>query len=478
MGLTVTLPGCGELRLGRALEGVPEVADADVPIRRALDGDAVFPNLADVPERPASLPDAVVLRTRLEALQSDIGRASADRAVLTARGEGIAAPPAEGPDRIPDGYRPPAAPSLGNLRPPDAPRMPILPEATGLIPGSPVSVRGDGTDSPPRRDATASRASQRPIPPTTVAAAPAPVPLPPVPPPPATPPPAAAPPSAVAPTPAATPPSAVAPTPAATPPSAVAPTPAAAPPPAVAPTPAVAPVPAPPPVPAVVTQVAADPAPPAPPSVAQALRDGSPLPPPRPVVEDPRIPDSGVRAGPPAFRTATPGPEEVPAVARLMTAPPAFDRMPMVRPPPAGRPTALTLAETAPLRPPPVGPQTGPLPLSDFRPAAGDSVTEQVAIFTFDPDQPEATEGDGPLLARIAAAQMRLGAVSRIVSMTPREPRPSDVARARARAQSLAATLIRLGAPPGMIFVGIAEGATGRSGDRAEIYLDYAPPDR
>jgi transcription-repair coupling factor (superfamily II helicase) len=49
----------------------------------------------------------------------------------------------------------------------------------------------------------------------------------------------------------------------------------------------------------------------------------------------------------------------------------------------------------------------------------------------------------------------------------------TDVARARAQAQSLATALIRLGASPARIFVGIAEGGTSRSGDRAEIYLDY-----
>ena len=100
-------------------------------------------------------------------------------------------------------------------------------------------------------------------------------------------------------------------------------------------------------------------------------------------------------------------------------------------------------------------------------------MTEQVATMTFASGEADPTEGDRPLLARIATAQERLAGSVRVIAVTPRDPRPPDVARARAQAQSVATALIRLGASPARIFVGIAEGGTSRSGDRAEIYLDY-----
>ena len=439
--LAVTLSGCGELRVGRELEGVPPIADADLPIRRALDADTVWPNLAEVPARPADLPTVVALRARLEALRLDRDRAAVDRDVLVARGVGLAAPPPEGPDRIGDGYRPPAAPSLAGLRPPQPPRTVTIPDIVGFIPPSPI----------------------RPV--ESRAVAPVATPTAPVPAPPPVPPPSASPPSA-SPPPASPPPvveAVAAPAPVVPLPAPVAPVP---PPPPAVPPPVAAAAPAPPPRPAPVAE-------PAPATIAEALRTGAPLPPPRPGAEAAPTGDLGARPGPPAFRNPVPGPEEAPALARLLASPPMFDPMPVLRPAPAGRPAVLAFAGTAPQRTPPPGAQTGPRSFAEFRPPPGDGVTEQVAILTFGAGEADPTEGDRPLLSRIAAAQVRLAGAVRIVAFAPRDPRPPDVSRARAQAQSVATALIRLGAAPAWIFVGIAEGGTSRSGDRAEIYLDY-----
>ena len=148
------ISGCGELRIGRWFEGVPPVtqpeATADggtsrraATIRRALDDDAPYPNLADVPPRPTDVPSGVELSQRKAQLEKVQTRAAVvagqlDRRAETVRGAAVPIPAAVVADGVP-----PPVPDLSGLTSPLAPRRISLTSAADLIPDSPIPAISD-----------------------------------------------------------------------------------------------------------------------------------------------------------------------------------------------------------------------------------------------------------------------------------------------------------------------------------------------
>ncbi|HZH26875.1 MAG TPA: hypothetical protein VEY95_06785 [Azospirillaceae bacterium] len=160
LGALLAVAACGELRVGQWAEGTPPAAEDGQPgvprIRRAMDEDAAYPNLASVPPRPANAPTGTALQERLRALQGDQQTSGGMHATMGTRAAaaGAAKPPQPSGD-VPE-FVPPPAPDLGNLRPPSPPRTTPLPSTHELIPEAPVpAVPGQGGAG---RDATGRRA--------------------------------------------------------------------------------------------------------------------------------------------------------------------------------------------------------------------------------------------------------------------------------------------------------------------------------
>jgi hypothetical protein len=475
LAIPLALASCGpggELRLGRALEGTPEVGEANRPdIRRAVDEEAAYPHLGMVPPRPAGLDDGGVLRRRLEGLRTDVSDARTRERTLADRAAAAAAAAEPVPGAGPDAFLPPPAPDLSRLARPAPPRLALLPETRELIPQAPIAA------VPP----TAARVVADPAPPSPVRAEPAPAQA-------QAPSPAQAPTQAPvrapAPAPAAEPPPARAEPspPAAAPPPA--PPPPAAPPPAAAARSEAAPPSAPgtqPPRPASVRAEAPAPPPPAapqptpPPAAAPASPAAAPpLPPPRAVPDAPPAPPAeGLRVGPPEFRSPRPSPAEAFVPGGAVIGPPRLSPLPIARPPADGRPSALALAAGLPPGPRPEGPQTGPRSLDEFRPPRPDAVTELVATLTFDAGQTDPAPEEAPLFERVARAQDRLAGALRVLATVPTDAGDDAVAEARTRARAVAAALIRAGAQPARVYTGLAAGGIPGGGGRAEIFLDY-----
>jgi hypothetical protein len=444
LAIPLALSSCGpggELRLGRALEGTPEVGAADRPdIRRALDEEAAYPHLGLVPPRPVGLDDGGVLRRRLEGLRADVTDARTRERTLAERGAAAAAAAEPVPGAGPDEFLPPPAPDLSRLARPAPPRAVLLPETAELIPPAPIAA----------------------VPPAAAPDGPE-----------------AAPPGPARPAPAgaAEPASPRADT--APPPASAARTAASSEPPAATRPTSVPPAAARPPSPAPAADRRASPATPAAeasavPAPAPRSASGPPLPPPRAVPDaPPPAPGEGLRVGPPEFRSPQPSPADAFVPGGAVIGPPRLSPLPIARPPADGRPSALALAAGLPPGPRPTGPQTGPRSVDEFRPPRPDAVTELVATLTFDAGQTAPAPEEAPLFERVARAQDRLAGALRVLATVPPDAGGDAVAEARARARAVAAALIRAGAQPARVFTGLAAGGIPGGGGRAEIFLDY-----